>query len=163
MTPILLTGPTAHVVDLNDLKTHLRVDHSEEDMLIEALERAAVGYLDGWRGVLGRSIMPQTWRVTVGCAGCYALPMPDVTAATMGGADLALSVVGAACTVTTEAAGDIEFTCAMPVEQLASVQVAVKLLVGHWYQNREAASDKALVGAPMAVDMLINALRWRLM
>lgn len=163
MIPTLVTGPTAHVVDLPDLEAHLRVDVSDEALLIETLERAAVGHLDGWRGVLGRAIMPQTWRVTVGCAGCHTLPMPDVIAATMGGEALALSFSGAGCSVMTDAAGDIVFTCAMPPEQLASVQVAVKLLVGHWYQNREAASERALVGAPMAVDMLVNALRWRLM
>lgn len=32
---------------------------------------------------------------------------------------------------------------------------AARLLVGHWYANREAASDVALSEAPMAVSMLL--------
>lgn len=33
---------------------------------------------------------------------------------------------------------------------------AARLLVGHWYANREAASEKALSEVPMAVRMLLD-------
>lgn len=33
---------------------------------------------------------------------------------------------------------------------------AARLLVGHWYASREAASEKALSEAPMAVRMLLD-------
>lgn len=33
---------------------------------------------------------------------------------------------------------------------------AARLMVGHWYTNREAASEKALSEVPMAVRMLLD-------
>jgi uncharacterized phiE125 gp8 family phage protein len=42
-------------------KAHLRVDHDEDDDLIEAAIAAAVGHLDGYAGILGRALVPQEW------------------------------------------------------------------------------------------------------
>ena len=43
-------------------------------------------------------------------------------------------------------------------EKLPSVQAAAKLLVGHWYQNREAVGER-LEAQPMAVRALLEPLR----
>jgi uncharacterized phiE125 gp8 family phage protein len=48
-------------VSLARAKAHLRVDHSEDDDLITAAIAAAVNHLDGYGGILGRALMPQTW------------------------------------------------------------------------------------------------------
>ena len=78
MIPTLVTAPSADIVSIQDLKAHLRVTNSDEDLLIAALGDAARAYLDGWTGVLGRCIMPQTWQVKAK-AGTIVLPFPDVT------------------------------------------------------------------------------------
>lgn len=40
------------------------------------------------------------------------------------------------------------------------VKMAAKLLLGHWYENREAVGDKAMAEVPLAFDALISNL-WR--
>jgi uncharacterized phiE125 gp8 family phage protein len=42
----------------------------------------------------------------------------------------------------------------------ASIKQAVLLLVGAWYQNREAVSGLTMKTVPMAVDALLNAYRF---
>lgn len=136
---IRVTPPTAPVVSLHDMKEHLRVLHEDEDMLIQSLTDAAVSWLDGWDGVLGRCIMPQTWRISPSdlTAG---FRLPD------------------ASDVVAEPDGSLIVTCAMTPEKLPSVQQAVKLLVGHWYQNREAVGER-MEAQPMAVRALLEPLR----
>lgn len=136
---ICVTPPTEPVVTLADIKEHLRVLHDDEDLLIQQLVDTAVSWMDGWGGVLGRCIMPQTWRISP--ADLQAgFRLPD------------------ASEVVVEPDGSLAVTCAMPAEKLPSVQHAVKLLVGHWYLNREAVGDG--IGAlPMAVRALLEPLR----
>lgn len=136
---IRLVGPTDDVVPLDDLKEHLRVSHDDEDLLIQGLADAATSWLDGWGGVLGRCIMPQTWRIA-----------PEDLAAGFRLPD--------ASTVVVNADGSIDATCAMPAGNLPAVQMAIKLLVGHWYMNREAVGGQ-LAEQPMAVRMLLEPLR----
>lgn len=160
MTPTLVTPPASLPVTLAEAKAHCRVDYDDEDAMMTAYLSAAVAHLDGWRGTLGRAIMPQTWAVTVDAAGDYVLPMPDVTEADLDGADLTITPTAAGPMVTAEAAGTITFTCAMPDQQLPAAKAAILLLVGHWFANREAVGVP-MAEVPMAADMLIGALRWR--
>jgi hypothetical protein len=163
LTPTLVIAPVSGPVTLDEVKAHLRVDSSDEDGQIAILIAAAVGYLDGWRGILGRAIMPQTWRVTVESSGAYVLPMPDVTSATFGGDTLEVSASCVGPVVVVSDAGDIDFTCAMDAAQLAVAKVAILFLVGHWFANREAVSVGSTAVLPMALDMLISSVRWRVL
>ena len=36
----------------------------------------------------------------------------------------------------------------------------IKMLVAHWYTNREAVAPGAMADAPMAANALIGAMRW---
>jgi hypothetical protein len=162
MTPYLVAPPVSQPVTLEEAKLHLRVDHDDEDALISGLILGAVGHLDGWRGVLGRAIMPQTWAVSVDCAGEYQLPMPDVTAAMMGGDALVVRLTEGGALVTATDAGIIEFSCALAAEQLPVAKTLVLLLVGSWYSNRDAvAVGVSVAEMPMAAQMLTATLRWR--
>lgn len=80
IAPVQTVAPTELPVSFFDAKTHLRVDHSDEDTLIAALLAAAVSHLDGWSGILGRCLMPQTWRLDLRCfeGSTICLPFPDV-------------------------------------------------------------------------------------
>ena len=163
LTPTLVSAPVLIPVTLDEAKAHLKVDHDDEDALIGSLIAAAVGYLDGWRGILGRAIMPQTWRVTVEGSGVYVLPMPDVTSAMMNGDPLEVSASVAGPVVDVSGAGDIEFICAMGAAQLAVAKVAILFLVGHWFANREAVNVGSATVLPMALDMLVSSIRWRML
>ncbi|WP_028029895.1 head-tail connector protein [Gemmobacter nectariphilus] len=167
--PVLVTPATAEVVGVSDLKAFLRVDHGDEDGLIGALADAATAWLDGWGGVLGRAIMPQTWRQDFEGPGPHVLAMPDVVtvAATVDdvAVDVIIEAIGAGAAVTAEGVTGtlrVTYTCQMPPERLPAAQAAVKMLVAHWYMNRETVVTGTIAtDVPMTVGALVAALRWR--
>lgn len=57
----LVTAPATDPVTLEQAKAHLRVDFTDDDLLIEALIDAATQYCDGPKGFLGRALVSQTW------------------------------------------------------------------------------------------------------
>lgn len=164
MTLTLVAAPTAEVVSLTAMKSHLRVTHTAEDTLIESLTDAAVAYIDGWQGVLGRCIGAQVWRVSLPAPGTYTLPMPDVTAASAAyeAGATALDITATACGPQIEVteACDVTFTCEASAQIKALAGIIVKQLVAHWYQNREAAGER-MAELPLAADAVIAAIRWR--
>lgn len=150
MRPVLVIPPTGRILSLPEVKQHLRVDHAEEDALIDGLIDAAHSYLDGLDGPLGRCLTTQTWRLHLPTKGAYRLPYLDV-----------VSVTGATWsgyTITLDAGGDVEFTCAMPEALLPTARQAMLLLIGNWYENRQATSE-ARQPLPLAFDMLVDRLR----
>jgi uncharacterized phiE125 gp8 family phage protein len=170
MIPYLVTPPASLPVSLADMKVHLRVDHTEEDAAILEQQAAAVAHLDGWGGVLGRCIMPQVWSVDVTGPGLHVLPFPDATGVTAlsGGSSVALATTRTGLGLAVEMAdlasdseATITATYGLPATRLPAAAMLVKLLVGHWYQHREAVTDASMSALPMAADALIAALRWR--
>jgi len=55
-----VTAPTAEPVSVADAKRHLRVEHSDDDLLIKRLIETAIAYVDV-RGALGKAMITQTW------------------------------------------------------------------------------------------------------
>jgi uncharacterized phiE125 gp8 family phage protein len=79
--PVLVTPPALLPISLPDAKVHCRVDGTDEDGLITSLVAAATSYLDGWTGILGRCLMPQTWRQDFDCFDRrLRIPFAPVTA-----------------------------------------------------------------------------------
>lgn len=56
-----IVAPTLYPLTLAEAKAHLRVDHDDEDTLIQALIVSATEYVDGPNGFLGRALIDQTW------------------------------------------------------------------------------------------------------
>jgi hypothetical protein len=81
LAPALITPPAALPVTLTEVKEHLRVVHGEQDAHILSLIRASVRHLDGRSGVLGRCIMPQTWRSYSASLTDLRLPFGDAQSA----------------------------------------------------------------------------------
>ncbi|TXH84829.1 MAG: hypothetical protein E6Q77_01730 [Rhizobium sp.] len=74
--PVLVTPPASTPVTLAEAKVHCRAnDHTDDDDTLRALISAAVSYLDGWTGILGRCLVEQTWRQDFGCF-FTRLPLP---------------------------------------------------------------------------------------
>lgn len=68
----------APIVGLAEAKAHLRVSHLDEDDLIARYIESVADYLDGYDGVLGRALRPQTWQLTLNalpCSGIIRLPL----------------------------------------------------------------------------------------
>jgi uncharacterized phiE125 gp8 family phage protein len=171
-------------VTRDEAKAHCRIDHDEEDALIDLYIAAAVAHLDGWKGVLGRCIMTQEWRQEYTDWGSFRPAMPDVTGVTVRycteevhghsgehvyelATDVTVTLDGQGTLVTATGPSTdnihVDYTCAMPAQQLPAVKAIILLLVGHWYAHREAVTVGSVAEVPMAVDMLCNAMRWRLL
>ena len=163
----LITPPVGPVVSLPELKAHLRVDGSDEDALIQSLETAAVAYLDGWGGVLGRAIKAQTWRWELDHWGEFLLPLPDVSAVAVTYLDANGDEQPATSVTLRQAAGRtvvaidgptadrifINMTAQMRADKLPTAQMIVKLIVAAWYDDRTA-------DVPPAAHALISSIRW---
>lgn len=174
MTLTLITAPTQALVGATELRDHLRVTDASEDAYIASLVAGAVAYLDGWGGVLGRAIMPQTWRQEFDGWGALKLALPDVTAVVVTYED-ANGAEQPATTATLRKSGTawiveadgpdascvfVNMTCGLPAARLPAAQTIVKLIVAHWYLNREAVGE-AMSEVPMSATALIEALRYR--
>jgi uncharacterized phiE125 gp8 family phage protein len=59
----LISGPDDPVVTREEMKAHLRVDHDDDNDLIDAMTEAATQHLDGRDGFLGRALIDQTWEL----------------------------------------------------------------------------------------------------
>ena len=67
-------------------------------------------------------------------------------------------------TLVTASGGEIDtikvsFTVEMPDAQKELARLAVKLLVAHWYENREASTEGQMATVPLAFDAIIAPLR----
>lgn len=180
--PILVTPPD-DLLSVEEAKLHLRVDHDAEDDLITAYIAAAVAWMDGWQGILGRCILTQTWSFTAPALASMPLPFPDVQSAIVSYLDAAgeEQVVDPASyrVRTIKGAGHLTFAddfsapavlagrddvvtvsidCGWAVAP-APLKVAALMLVSHWYHHREGgpedipATVKAVV-APFRVGLV---------
>ncbi|MDO5621922.1 MAG: head-tail connector protein [Paracoccus sp. (in: a-proteobacteria)] len=160
MTLTLIRGPQEDFVHLDDLKAHLRVDHDDEDLYIAGLAAAAMAHIDGPRGILGRCIQPQVWRKELqGLDGPERLNLPGVTdVQVVDGADVRVTRLGGWTYVF--GAGAVEFTASTPEDSWPALRMAVLLLVGHWYAEREASVEGSTVLAlPLGVVRLLTPFR----
>lgn len=156
MTPTLVTPPASLPVTLEEVKEFIPVLHDDSDATLLAMIASATAQLDALSGILGRAIMPQTWAVTVDAAGDYVLPMPDATEASIDGEPMTITATALGPQVTTEAAGTIEFTCALPERLLPMAQEAIKWAVKRSYDQLTGA---ALEAAKFNFDLYVSALR----
>lgn len=80
MSVFVVVPPEYPVVSIEEVKTHLRVDHDDDDDYIESLVDVATATIDGPTGWLGRCLVEQTleWRGSLfgPCDG--RLPYPPV-------------------------------------------------------------------------------------
>ena len=176
MRPFRVEAPQGVLVDLAELREQVRADTNEQDNLIEAFERSAVAYLDGYTGRLGRCILRQKWALPlVGNPEAVFLPFPDCREFKIERLDDqgAWSDVAG---VTVTQMEDCALLMDMPSDQTGlhltcwagwetaddvpeNLKQAVRMLVGHWFDNRSAVSNgPAPHQVPMAVDAMIGPL-----
>ena len=183
--PALVTPPDSAPVSLADAKVHLRVDHDDDDALIEGLIGSATEHLDGWIGVGGFCLAVQTWRQDFDAFSKdmrLALgPVIDVTSVAWRNEAGTLSTVSSSnYDLRTDSAGrslirfDIGFSFPSGLHESRAVsityraghavvpnplRVAIMMLVAHWYGNREAVAAVASTALPMGVASLIAPYR----
>lgn len=85
MDLLLVTEAAAPLVSLDDAKAHLRVEHSQDDALIEALCEAATELIEGRQGWTRRAGGVQTWELRLDAFPCereIELPLPPLRSVT---------------------------------------------------------------------------------
>lgn len=187
MALILVTAPTAEPVSLAEAKLHLRVDATDEDTMISSLITAAREYCENFQGrayveqtwelVLDafpagdyielprpplRSVVSLTYTDSAGAATVWDPANYIVDTASQPGR-LVLAYDKTWPSVTLQPAGGIKvrFTAgygtgasAVP----ARVKQAMLLLIGHWYEHREAVITGTI---SKALEHAIDALLWQ--
>lgn len=180
----LVTAPASEPVTLTEAKAHLRVDGTDDDTLITVLIAAARQY---YEDACRRMLITQTWRLSLDCwpANSLIIPkMPLITVSAIAYTDSAGATHTLSTDVydvDTEAQpgrvtlaynqswpsvelyplNPIQITFTAGYGAAASVpevdKQAIKLLVGHWYENREpvVTTGAAPKDIPMAVESLI--------
>lgn len=68
----LVTPPATEPLSLAMAKAHLRVEHTEEDQLIDAITKAARKRLETW---LSWALLTQTWEYALDAAPCAGAPI----------------------------------------------------------------------------------------
>jgi len=181
----LITPPATEPVSLAEVKTHLRVDITDDDDLITALVVAAREYCEAFQN---RAYITQTWELTLDefPETPLVIPKPPLqsvssvkyidyegtetvfdaanyivdTSSEPGRLTLAYGVTWP--TVTLQRLNGVKITFTAGYGDSASdvpqtVKQAILLLVGHWYENREAS----LVGSvSREIEFAVHALLW---
>lgn len=187
MTLERTSPPAVAPVTPDEAKEQMLVSHSDDDAYITSLIAAAVAYVDG-TGLLGRAMITQSWAQWVSQSpGWVRLKMGPFQELTSIEYYDAAGTLQTASTGDFEIrkAGDYvvlkpEDGKAWPNAQMradaikityvagygdsaddvpASLRAAIKMLVAHWYLNREAVSAQAMENIPLGFDDLIGTER----
>jgi uncharacterized phiE125 gp8 family phage protein len=183
MKPKLITAPASDPVTLQEVKEHLRVTwFTDDDTYIQALIKAAVSHLDGYQGILNRCIVSQEWQVTR-ASWCRKMEtiFTDTTDAvikyydadgdeqTLDGATyqvypdyIRLKNDFVFPSIQADRDDPILIVTTHGYEVVPdSLLLAIKILVAHWYRNREPVT---FTGNPAKIPFSVNALlaphRW---
>lgn len=179
---ILVTAPTDYPVSLDELKTHLRLDHSDDDGALAGYLAASVAFIEQWAGV---SMLQRTYKSFLDeWPSAVSLPMGPLVSVThiktYDDADAATTWDTAEYYVDTvkgrifpradyafplpeRVANGIEIQWvsghASAGETPENLRHAILLTAGHYYRNREAAGDTVQTTIPLGVEALVNQSR----
>lgn len=189
LAPVRTVAPAALPVSLADAKARLRIDHDDEDDVVSALIGAATAHLDGWRGVLGRAIVTQTWRQDL--AGfppdeirLPLAPVASITSVTYRDGDDATQTLassnyagpledargpfiyrpsGGTWPGTSDRHDAVSVTFVAGYGTTGGIPddlvTAILLLAAHWYEHREAVATGPAQPLPIGVASLIAPYR----
>ncbi len=180
-------SPTVEIVTRDDIKNHLRYDGDDENDLLDILVAAARDHMEGYNGVTGRAFITQTWTAGYDCFPTgrrLPLPISPVQSASVSyfdsnnaeqtftdfsvveddrGPFLYLNQTSNGWPATYERPDALTVTMVAGYgDTAASVPQAIKhalrLMVGHWFENREAViigNGVTIMEVPKTVDMLL--------
>ncbi|WP_321341793.1 head-tail connector protein [Breoghania sp.] len=177
MPSILISPPAGEPVALAEAKTFLRVDHDDEDALIEALVSAARLQVET---ATGRALMTQSWRTVLDgwpkrrVIRIARAPVASIDAVTVYDGEGMASVLDAglysldaasrparlAVSDQAPAPGsavngiEIDFTVgygSAATDVPGPLRLAIRRLVAHWYQHRDGAEEGDMPGPVAAL------------
>lgn len=182
-------APAESLLALADVKAHLHVDHDDDDGVIAGLVAAAEAWLDGVDGILSRALVTQTWAATASGFPAdrrFMLPLAPVQSVTevacldeegvtrvleaeqyrlIAWRDTAFIELAEGAIWPTSAprsdAVTITFVAGYggAADVPASIRVAATMLIGQWYENREAMARSGYEALPIGVRALLAGYR----
>lgn len=184
------TPPAELPVSLEEAKRHclIETEDAEDDQLVTGFIEAAVDYLNGPSGILGRAIVTQEWLMELqGWPGRISLPLEPVQSVTVryldpDGIEQELSADAWDLDQYPSRRTELAWSSGYQFPSLQAVRypvrisitagfggaadvptalkVAIQMLVAHWYEYREAVMPGSMGdGLPAAVNSLLA--RWR--
>lgn len=185
MTSIRLTEPALEPVTVDEMRTHLRLNGSEEDTSLLGFLKAARSHIEQ---STRRALISQTWRLyldtwpegrIVRLPVSPVLSVDQITVYDLDGNASQLSAdawlldrstqperikikLGAGLPASQLMAAEIDFTAgygAAATDIPEEFRQAVRLLAGHWFENREAGTDLAIASLPQGLDRLLSTAR----
>lgn len=185
----LAAAPAGLPLSLAEIKAHLRVDHSDEDVLLDVYNRAAMEYVEHFTR---RSLMPQTWTYSLDsfpaqrmirlsrspyneAHSALVIKYDDADGAEQTLAASEYTVDGASIPArvrvgdngwpeTLDDLNAVRITYGAGYADAASVPTPLKqamlLMIGHWFANREAVVVGTIAAeVPLAAKALMRAYR----
>ena len=178
--------PPGPIVSLDEVKLHCKIDSDDENVLVQSYIDAAVRWIDGPGGWLGRALGKQTLELS-GWFGCrvISLPYPPIIGnvsvltededgleeaadpSSFRYSDGELTVKSGAGWVSRPKhrirydAGYEVLSGDPPTSQNnvpPPIKVAIFMIVNHWYENREAVSGP-LSQVPLSADTMLSTYR----
>lgn len=179
-------APGATAITTDEAKAWLDLEYDDDNSLIDTLIASAISKMDGPRGI-GIACVTQTWELSLDCFPPFLIELPgwpvkSITSVTyidgtgasqtipsseyvldLGGDAARLSpVFGGSWPSTRAQAGSVKIQYVLG-EEVGSVspilKLALKQMVGHWYENREAVSEQTLMEIPMGAMQIISDYR----
>lgn len=168
MTLDLVTAPTEEPVTLQEAKDHLRIDHTDEDIYLATLIKASRKIVEK---LLNKTLITQTWDLYEDAfpGTPYDVPLPPLSSVTSiiytdsdddettvtattyvvdaksqpGRINLAYGMSWPSTTLTTLNAVKIRYIAGYgdALDVPDEYKQAVLMLIGHFYENREATTD----------------------
>lgn len=178
----LVTPPTQEPLTIADARAQCRIDLTDEDVLLLGYIQAARDQLET---EMRRQFLTATYRYgcdTFGGHHCLRLPRPPLQSVT---SVSYIDTAGATQTLATTVYGvdtlsepgkiylkegqswpslreqpnavQVVYVAGWPSPALvpAEIKQAMRLLIGHWYEQREATADKAPGEIPLGVERLL--------
>lgn len=179
--------PTVPLLTTAEAKLHLRIDHSDEDTYVDALVKAATYKVESY---IRRSLLSQTWIYTLDRFPAWTINVPrppaiavsslayvdtDGASQTLSSSLYRVTINGTPSRITpvygevwpttrnqTDAV-TITYTAGYGVTAATvpeQIREAVRLIVGHWYVNRETVTTGTIVARfPQSAEWLLDGFK----
>lgn len=178
----LVTAPTVEPLSTAEAKAHLRVTGADEDTLIDGLIKAAREQAEA---ITKRALITQTWDLKLDCLSSeIEIPKPrlqSVASVKYIDAD-GVEQTESASTYTVDTASEpgrvyLAYNQTWPTPRViphavtirfvagygnmgsdvpGSILAAMKLMIGHWFNNREEGSPVSIATIPMGANPLLG-------